>query len=106
MGDEKGKTWNVLGWVRREKAVAALFVALTLVVGILIGTVVSGHTSAMKTLTFSRDIHDFQFILVLVDFNQNSRLLALEKIKKLPFADQVRIFYSGFGMWEQNVGKL
>jgi len=54
MGErEKGKTWNVLGWVRREKAVAALFVALTLVVGILIGTVVSGHTSAMKTMTFA-----------------------------------------------------
>jgi len=62
--------------------------------------------TAMKTLTFSRDIRDFQFILVLVDYNQNSRLLALEKIKKLPFADQVKIFYSGFGMWEHNVGAI
>jgi serine protease Do len=54
MGEpEKGKTLNVLGWVRREKAVAGLFVALTLVVGILIGTIVSGHTSAMKTMTFA-----------------------------------------------------
>jgi serine protease Do len=44
---------GVKGWVQREKAVAGLFVALTLVVGILIGTVVSGHTSAMKTLTFA-----------------------------------------------------
>jgi serine protease Do len=54
MGEpEKGKTLNVLGWVRREKAVAGLFVVLTLVVGILIGTIVSGHTSAMKTMTFA-----------------------------------------------------
>src|SRR5215468_6667214 len=50
---EKDKTWAVWGWVRREKAVAGLFVALTLVVGILIGTIVSGHTSAMKTMTFA-----------------------------------------------------
>jgi serine protease Do len=40
-------------WVKREKAIAALFVALTLVIGILIGTVVSGHTAAMKTMTFA-----------------------------------------------------
>ena len=40
-------------WMQREKAIAALFVALTLVVGILIGTVVSGHTAAMKTMTFA-----------------------------------------------------
>jgi hypothetical protein len=60
----------------------------------------------MKTLTFSRDIHDFQFILVLVDYNRNSRLLALEKLKKLPFADQIKIFYSGFGMWGHNVGAI
>src|SRR5215831_16288555 len=54
MGEpEKGKTWAMMSWVRREKAVAGLFVALTLVVGILIGTIVSGHTSAMKTLTFA-----------------------------------------------------
>jgi len=61
---------------------------------------------AMKTLTFSRDIKDFQFILVLVDYNQNSSLLALEKVKQLPFADQVRVFYSGFGMWRQNVSSI
>jgi serine protease Do len=40
-------------WVQREKAIAALFVALTLVVGILIGTLVSGHTAAMKAMTFA-----------------------------------------------------
>jgi serine protease Do len=43
----------MLSWVRREKAVAAMFVALTLVIGILIGTVVSDRTSAMKAINFS-----------------------------------------------------
>jgi hypothetical protein len=59
--------------------------------------------NAMKTLAFSKNIADFQFILVLVDYNHNSRLLALEKIKKLPFANQIKLFYAGFGMWHHNV---
>jgi hypothetical protein len=61
--------------------------------------------NVMNTLTFSRDIKTFQFILAFVDYNQNSRLLksALEKIDKLPFKDQIKIFYSGFGMWQHNV---
>src|SRR5215467_5366197 len=44
---------KMVRWARKEKLVAGLFVALTLVVGILIGTVVSGRTSAMKTLAFA-----------------------------------------------------
>ena len=63
----------------------------------------SERLNAMKTLMFSRDIKDFQFILVLVDYNQNSHLLALEKIRDLPFANQVKVFYSGFGMWHQKL---
>jgi hypothetical protein len=58
---------------------------------------------AMKILTVCIDIKDFRFILIRVDHNQNSCLLPLEKIKSLPFADQVKVFYSGFGMWQQNV---
>jgi hypothetical protein len=59
--------------------------------------------SAMKNLTFSRNIDAFQFILVLVDYNQNSSLLDLENIRNLPFANQVKIFHTGFGMWQNNV---
>ena len=44
---------KAVSWARREKMVAALFVALTLIVGILIGTVVSGRTSAMKSIAFA-----------------------------------------------------
>src|SRR5258707_558445 len=50
MGDPIIKMFS---WARREKMVAGLFVALTLAAGILIGTVVSGRTSAMKTIAFA-----------------------------------------------------
>jgi hypothetical protein len=59
--------------------------------------------AVMKTLKFSPDINQFQFVVVLIDYNQNSKLLDLESIKRLPFADQVKVFYSGFGMWHHNV---
>jgi serine protease Do len=44
---------SMVSWARREKIVAGIFVALTRVIGILIGTVVSGRTSAMKTIAFA-----------------------------------------------------
>jgi serine protease Do len=45
---------NVVGWSRRRKTVAAGLIAVTLGVGIMIGTVVSGRVSAMKAFsTFS-----------------------------------------------------
>jgi len=40
-------------WARRRKILATIFVALTLTVGIMIGSVVSGRVSAMKTLSFA-----------------------------------------------------
>lgn len=55
---------------------------------------------AMKTLKFARHIDRFQFILILVDYNPNSKLFDEDKLSNLPFAKQVRIFYSGFAMWE------
>jgi serine protease Do len=44
---------ELMGWARRRKVLASAFVAFTLVVGILIGSVVSGRVSAMKSLKFS-----------------------------------------------------
>jgi hypothetical protein len=57
----------------------------------------------MKTLTFSRKIEDFQFIVVLVDYNENSSLFALDELGKLPFAKQIKVFRTGFGMWKNNI---
>src|ERR1700686_2882515 len=50
MGQQVKKLFD---WARRRKILASLFVALTLVVGILIGSVVSGRVSAMKTMSFA-----------------------------------------------------
>lgn len=61
---------------------------------------------AMKTLSFSKDISQFQFILVLVDYNPNSYKLNLDNLAALPFAEQVRVFDGGFAMWQQNVKLL
>jgi serine protease Do len=44
---------NVGDWTRRRKLVAAGLVSATLVVGIMIGTVVSGKVSAMRTFAFA-----------------------------------------------------
>src|SRR6266446_105765 len=44
---------ELFDWARRRKILASVFVALTLTVGIMIGSVVSGRVSAMKTFTFA-----------------------------------------------------
>ncbi|HYL86315.1 MAG TPA: Do family serine endopeptidase [Candidatus Angelobacter sp.] len=44
---------ELLNWARRRKIMAAVFVAFTLAVGILIGSVVSGRVSATKGFGFS-----------------------------------------------------
>lgn len=61
---------------------------------------------ALRTLEFSKDIRKFEFILVLVDYNHNSTRLDLTKFSTLPFAKQVKVFFSGFGMWQNNVVSL
>src|SRR5271168_3851175 len=50
MGEQVKEIFN---WARRRKIMATLFVAMTLTVGILIGSVVSGRVSAMKAFTFA-----------------------------------------------------
>jgi hypothetical protein len=62
--------------------------------------------AAMKTLRFARDIRQFQFVLILVDYNPNSLRLCPDKLAALPFADQVKVFHTGFAMWEQSVLKV
>jgi serine protease Do len=47
---------EIFGWARRRKLLASGFLVLTLVVGILIGSIVSGRTSAMKAMsTFAKN---------------------------------------------------
>ncbi len=41
--------------------------------------------------------------MILVDYNPRSRKLDLSKLRELPFAKQVKVFFIGFAMWQQNV---
>lgn len=66
----------------------------------------ANRLAALKTLKFIKDIKKFQFILILVDYNHKSTKLDLKKISTLPFADQVKVFFTGFGMWNENVETL
>lgn len=59
--------------------------------------------AAMKTLRISRDFSRFQFIVILVDYNPNSFQFSLDKLTRLPFAHQVKVFHAGLAMWQQNV---
>lgn len=63
----------------------------------------SERLAAMKTLTIARDHSQFQFVLVLVDYNHYSHLLNYSDLTNLPFASQIRVFHCGFAMWQQNV---
>ena len=56
---------------------------------------------AMKTLRFSQELSSFQFILVLVDYNPFSSRLNMDNLKELPFSKQIKIFSSGFAMWQK-----
>lgn len=61
---------------------------------------------AMKKLNFSRKIEDFQFIVVLVDFNPISNRLRYGEISNLKFHDQVRIYQTGLALWEKKLLRL
>src|SRR5438270_13864684 len=50
MGDQ---VRELLNWARQRKVLTAAFVSLTLLVGILIGSIVSGRVSATKGFGFS-----------------------------------------------------
>lgn len=63
---------------------------------------------ALSEVKFSNNIDDFRFVIVLVDYNPRGKLVERAKIglKKLSFADQIRIYYTGFALWEQNAELL
>lgn len=72
---------------------------------IALGLVSGGSEDAIRklaTLPISRAIDDVRFVVALVDYNPNSRLLDLEGLAALPFAKQVEVFQLGFGLWQAN----
>ena len=62
--------------------------------------------AAMKTLKFARGINKFQIVLILVDYNPNSKLFDIDKLSRLSFVSQIRVFYTGFAMWGSRMEPL
>ena len=60
----------------------------------------------MRQLEISTDPNDIQIILGLVDYNPASTLFDSDSIKALPFANQIKIFRSGFGMWQDSMESI
>ena len=60
------------------------------------------RVEALRTLTISRRIEDVRFVVVLMDYNPHSRKLDTDALKQLPFAEQVHLFYVGYGLWDLN----
>jgi hypothetical protein len=63
----------------------------------------SNRLDALKTLSVSNDINDAVIIVVLIDYNPHSLLFDENKLKALPFKNQIRLFKTGLGMWNNNL---
>ena len=61
---------------------------------------------ALKTLKISKNIDDAKFIIALIDYNPNSKLLDLEKIKSLSFKRQIEIIKCGLAIWGDYLNKI
>lgn len=61
---------------------------------------------AFKTLKISNRIEDAKFIIALIDFNPNSILFDIGKLKALSFNSQIEIFKCGFAIWSDYLKKL
>jgi len=68
----------------------------------------SPRRDALGTLKISTDLSDFQFIVILIDYNPYSALFdeAKAKLKQLSFAKQIRLRRCGLALWEQDVRDL
>lgn len=56
----------------------------------------------IKQIKFSENINNYEFIVILIDYNPKSELLDINKLKTLKFANQIKIYNMGFGMFNQN----
>ena len=64
-----------------------------------------GAIEKLKKLPVSRDLKQVKIVLALVDLSPDARRLNAEELKQLPFADQIELFYLGYGLWDENADK-
>jgi hypothetical protein len=66
----------------------------------------AGALAKIKRLPISTSIDDVRMVIALVDYNPKSTKLSRKKLRELPFAKQIDLFYLGFAMWHQNAFRL
>ncbi len=66
----------------------------------------NNRLDAMKTLKISDRIQDVKFIIALIDYNPNSKSFDMNKLKALPYSNQIDIFYGGLAIWDNYIQKL
>ncbi|ESY09162.1 hypothetical protein NKK48_29060 [Mesorhizobium sp. C386A] len=62
----------------------------------------TGAQVKIQRLAISDKIEDVRAVIALIDFNPRARRLNLEKLRALPFADQIDLFHLGLGLWRSN----
>ncbi len=58
---------------------------------------------ALMTLEVSNKIENAHFIIALIDFNPNSKLLERCDFSSLPFSNQIKIFKCGLAIWKDSL---
>ncbi|PBB81238.1 hypothetical protein CK218_12795 [Mesorhizobium sp. WSM3879] len=61
-----------------------------------------GAQEKIQRLAISNRIEDVRAVVALIDFNPRARRLNLEKLRALPFANQIDLFHLGLGLWRAN----
>ena len=56
----------------------------------------------IQRLKVADRVEDVRVVLALVDYNPRARSLDLDKLRRLPFANQIDVFHLGLGMWRGN----
>jgi hypothetical protein len=64
-----------------------------------------GNGDALATLRISPAFDAVRFLIILVDYNPNSELLA-RALKNLPSDFQIDVFFVGFGLWDAYLNKM
>jgi hypothetical protein len=61
---------------------------------------------AFKQFRFSENIKDVLILIGLIDYNPNSTKFDSSKLSQLPFKDQIRIFHTGFAIWDKKLESI
>jgi hypothetical protein len=61
-----------------------------------------GAQQKIQRLAISDRIEDVRAVIALIDYNPRAARLNLERLRALPFANQIDLFHLGLGLWRAN----